>query len=111
MTIAGLDLALVWIAVVAALVFPIRYWIGARWWRSSFGWLLMSLALILNLRYIPTIISLMTGVHLKATPPNVAINAVVAAWIVAADIIIDHLIRKEQRKADAVEREQERIND
>lgn len=104
MTLQALDLGLLWIAVVAAVAFPVRYWIGAVWWRNPLGWLLMSLAAIIILTYTKGVVTVLSGMPLKATPTNVVINGVVAAWLVAADFVIDHLIRKgnrERREAQA----------
>lgn len=94
----GLDLVLFWVGVGAAVVFPVRYWIGAKWWRNPLGWVLMSLALVILALYAKGVYGLATGVRLHATVSSTAINGVVAALLVALNVVIDYIIRKDKRE-------------
>lgn len=103
MTLRALDLGLLWVAFVAAVALPVRYWIGAVWWRNPLGWVLMSLSAIIILLYSKSLVNVLAGVPLRASPGNVVTNGIVTAWIVAADLVVDHIIRKDKRERRAAQ--------
>jgi hypothetical protein len=109
MSAQGLDLALFWIGVAAAIVMPVRYWIGSKhWYRFPMGWLIMSLAAIIILLYSKGVVNLATGQTIASSKSAIWTNGVVAGWVIAANFIINLLIK--QRRAEvaaALEKERQ----
>lgn len=102
MSLQGLDLALFWIGVVAAVVMPVRYWIGShRWYRFPLGWLIMSLAAVVILLYSKGVVVLMSGGAIANTTSAIVTNGLVAGWVIAANWIINLVIRQHRAEIEA----------
>lgn len=107
MTTQGLDLALFWLGVASAIVLPVRYWIGSKhWYRFPMGWLVMSLAAIIILLYSKGVVNLATGQSIASSTSAIWTNGLVAAWVIAANWIINLVIRQHQAEVAAAQEEE-----
>lgn len=98
MSIQAVDLGLLWIGAAGSVASLAVYGLSARWWRNQLGRFLVVYMAVVVLVYAKSVIGIVAGGELKATPVNLAVNGLVAGLMVYQTWTYAHLIVKARRK-------------